>query len=78
MNIHNYQTTQVPKGLAAIAGQRDFITTKEYAHVLNVADQTIRKNFCQTGKAYGLKPLKIGNRLLWSVSQIADKLKEVA
>jgi hypothetical protein len=28
-----------------------------------------------TGEAYGIKPTKIGNRLLWSVAKIAEKLK---
>jgi Fic family protein len=65
----------LPAGLSAIAGNRDLITTKEYAQIWNVADQTVRKNFCETGHAYGLKPIKIGNRLLWSVAQIAEKLQ---
>ena len=67
----------LPPGLSAIAGNRDLITTKEYAQIWNVADQTVRKNYCETGEAYGLRPIKIGNRLLWSVAQIAEKLKGV-
>ena len=68
-------TQSLPYGLSAIAGNRDLITTKEYAQIWNVADQTVRKNYCETGEAYGLKPIKVGNRLLWSVAQIAEKLK---
>jgi hypothetical protein len=74
-----YQNTSeirnMPRGLSELAGNRDFITTPEVAQVFNVASQTIRKNYCLTGEAYGLRPIKIGNRLLWSVAQIADKLK---
>jgi hypothetical protein len=51
------------------------ITTPEFAQVFNVASQTVRKNFSLTGEAYGIRPTKIGNRLLWSVAKIADKLR---
>ena len=70
------ETTNLPRGLAAVAGNRDLITTPEFAQVFNVASQTIRKNYSITGFAYGIKPTKIGNRLQWSVAQIAEKLKE--
>lgn len=65
----------IPPGLSAIAGNRDLITTPEMAQVFNVASQTVRKNYSLTGEAYGIRPTKIGNRLLWSVAQIADKLR---
>lgn len=74
-----YQNTSevrnLPPGLSSIAGNRDFISTPEVAQVFNVASQTIRKNYCLTGEAYGIRPIKIGNRLLWSVAQIAERLK---
>ena len=69
------EITNLPRGLATVAGNRDLITTPEFAQVFNVNSQTVRKNYCLTGEAYGLKPTKIGNRLLWSVAQIAEKLK---
>ena len=75
MNQPNEVVASLPPGLSAIAGNRDLITTPEIAQVFNVASQTIRKNYSITGFAYGIKPTKIGNRLLWSVAQIADKLK---
>lgn len=75
-----YQNTpevkNLPPGLSAIAGNRDLITTPEMAQVFNVASQTIRKNYCLTGEAYGIRPTKIGNRLLWSVTKIAAKLQD--
>jgi hypothetical protein len=64
----------LPAGLASIAGYRDLITTIELAQILNVAAQTVRKNYCLTGHAYGIKPVKIGNRLLWSVEKVAAVL----
>lgn len=75
MNEPNNQVSTLPPGLSAIAGNRDLITTPEIAQVFNVASQTVRKNYSLTGFAYGIKPTKIGNRLLWSVAKIADKLK---
>ncbi|MEN9862952.1 MAG: hypothetical protein RLZZ601_716 [Pseudomonadota bacterium] len=65
----------LPPGLSTIAGNRDLITTPEMAQVFNVASQTVRKNYSLTGEAYGIRPTKIGNRLLWSVAQIADRLR---
>lgn len=75
MNESNQEANNLPPGLSAIAGNRDLITTPEIAQVFNVASQTIRKNYSITGFAYGIKPTKIGNRLLWSVAQIAEKLR---
>ena len=75
MNQSNEVVASLPPGLSAIAGNRDLITTPEIAQVFNVASQTVRKNYSLTGFAYGIKPTKIGNRLLWSVAQIAEKLR---
>lgn len=75
MNEPNHEVKNLPPGLSAIAGNRDLITTPEVAQVFNVATQTVRKNYCLTGEAYGIRPTKIGNRLLWSVAQIAEKLR---
>tara|TARA_R110000868_G_scaffold110734_1_gene299664 strand:+ start:172 stop:408 length:237 start_codon:yes stop_codon:yes gene_type:complete len=75
MNESNNQLVSLPPGLSAIAGNRDLITTPEIAQVFNVASQTVRKNYSLTGEAYGIRPTKIGNRLLWSVAKIADKLR---
>ena len=75
MNQSNNEVTNLPPGLSAIAGNRDLINTSEFAQVFNVASQTVRKNFSLTGEAYGIRPTKIGNRLLWSVEKIAQRLK---
>ena len=71
---NNLVYRNLPIGLASIAGHRDLITTIELAQALNVASQTIRKNYCLTGYAYGIKPRKIGNRLLWPVEKVAEIL----
>ena len=75
MDSQNYKAISIPQGLAALAGSRDFITTPEFAQVFNIQPQTARKNYCLTGEVYGIRPTKVGNRLLWSVAQIAEKLK---
>jgi hypothetical protein len=64
----------VPPALAALAHGRDHIQTSEMARALNRADQTVRKNYSQTGACFGIVPVKVGNRLLWPVSDIANIL----
>lgn len=71
---NNSVIRNIPVGLASIAGHRDLITTIEFAQAFNVATQTIRKNYCLTGHAYGIRPMKIGNRLLWPVERVAAVL----
>jgi hypothetical protein len=77
MEIQANSTTQIPQGLLGVAGSRDLITTPEFAQVFNVKPQTVRKNYCLTGEAYGIRPTKIGNRLLWSVARVVEKLQGV-
>jgi hypothetical protein len=72
MNIN----LEIPKELANVAQGRDHILTHEYAKAIGKSSQTIRKNYCVDGEVYGLRPVKIGGRLLWSVKDIAALLKE--
>jgi hypothetical protein len=74
LNINLSKKNQIPQGLSALAGKRDLITTSELAEVLNLAIQTVHKKYSITGEVYGIRPTKIGNRLLWPVAQIAEKL----
>ena len=66
-------TANLP-ALAEIAQGRDLITTSEFAKAASRASQTIRKNFCLTGQCFGIRPIKIGNRLMWPVAEIAKLL----
>ena len=75
MNTNSSKKKQIPNGLSVVAGNRDLITTSELAEVLNLALQTIHKKYSITGEVYGIRPTKIGNRLLWPVAQIAEKLR---
>ena len=58
-------------GLAATAAGRDYIPTPDFAKVMTRASQTIRKNYCLGGECFGIRPVKVGNRLMWPVAQIA-------
>jgi len=74
LNTNLSKKNQIPQGLLAVAGKRDLITTSELAEVLNLALQTVHKKHSIAGEVYGIRPTKIGNRLLWPVAQIAEKL----
>ncbi len=60
--------------LAKVANGRDHIRTSEFARAVNKAPQTIRKNYCLTGECFGIRPIKVGNALLWPVSEVAELL----
>ena len=66
--------TAIPEALAAIAAGRDHVPTSDYAKATLHAGQTIRKNYCLTGECFGIRPIKVGNRLLWPVADIAALL----
>ena len=74
--MKNHQEVLIPNGLAEIACSRDYITTFEFSRVISKAVQTIRKEHSIKGEAFGIKPVKIGNRLLWSVEDIASLFSE--
>lgn len=65
----------IPQGLALIAQNRDNILTHEVAQATNTAIQTIRKHLCQTGSFHGIKPIKIGGRLQFSVNEVAKLVR---
>lgn len=66
----------IPPALSSIAGDRDYITTSEFAQALNKAPQTVRKNYCLKGECYGIRPSKPAgsNGLLWPVLDTAALL----
>ena len=73
-----HETTQeqsLPPALAKISAGRDHIKTAEFAKAFSRATQTVRKQHSQTGKCFGIAPRKVGNFLLWPVTDIAAKLE---
>ncbi len=67
-------TCSLPSALAEVAAGRDHINTAEYGRAIDRSQQTIRKNYCYTGHSFGIRPIKIGQRLLWPVAEIAALL----
>ncbi|MDE3022687.1 MAG: hypothetical protein KGI54_12655 [Pseudomonadota bacterium] len=65
----------IPPALAEIAKGRGHITTEEFARATGRASQTIRKNFCQQGECFGIRPVKLYGRLLWPVAETAKLLR---
>ncbi|QOJ19712.1 MAG: hypothetical protein HRU77_02765 [Gammaproteobacteria bacterium] len=64
----------IPAQLAEISKGRDHIKTDEFTRAIGKMPQTARKSYCLTGECHGIKPIKIGNRLLWPVADIAKLL----
>lgn len=64
----------IPPNLAAISRGRDHLTTVELATATNHRPQTVRKVYCTTGAYFGIRPIKLGNRLLWPVNEVARLL----
>jgi hypothetical protein len=60
----------LPPALLAIATARDHIQNSDFGLVLRRASQTVRKNYITT-ECRGVRLIKVGNRLLWPVSEIA-------
>ena len=53
---------------------RPHATTAEFSHLTGKAPQTIRKNHSQTGACFGIRPIKVGNTLLWPADAIVRLL----
>ena len=55
----------------------NFLTTRELAEKLRVAQGTIRRSLCVYGHYCGLKPLKLsGHHLLWRGTELRKLLTE--
>lgn len=65
----------IPNGLARIANGRDNLSTNETAFVTGTAPQTIRKHLCLYGHFHGVKPIRIGGRLYFKVSDLAPLIR---
>jgi ferritin-like protein len=57
-----------------IARGRDHLNTEEFAQAFLRKEQTARKNYCLTGSAWGVTPIKRFGRLMWPVSDVAKVL----
>ena len=61
--------------LDAIAEERDYCDTKEFAKVFIAAEQSARKNASEKGQCFGVRPVKVGNKLLWPIAQMKARLQ---
>lgn len=64
----------MPPTLATIAAKTDYLRTEELANLLCRASQTIRKAYCLSGHYLSIRPVKLGNRLLWPIKEVAKVL----
>lgn len=51
-----------------------FYLTEELAAAVRCSPQTVRKVYCMTGEFHGVRPRKMGNRLLWPREQVEKLL----
>lgn len=61
----------IPDGLAKVANGRDNLPINDAAFVAGAAPQTIRKHLCLFGHFHGIKPIRIGGRIYFRVSDLA-------
>jgi hypothetical protein len=67
-------STEKLTALHRMAQGRDHIDTFEFAWLLSRAPGTLRAMHCRAGNCYGIKPVKIGRSLFWSVSEVEHLL----
>ena len=70
------ESASLPPSLAELAKGRDHIQTGELAIATNHKPQTVRKKYCLEGEYFGIRPIKLGNRLFWPVADVAKLLNE--
>ncbi len=66
-----------PPALAELSGGSDLLTVEGLATWSRCQSQTIRKNLSQRGHFHGLRPIRIGRRVMFRVADVA-KLVEGA
>jgi hypothetical protein len=67
----NAVTQNIPEGLAKIANGRDNLPTNEAAYSISASPKTIRKHLWLYGHFHGVKPIRIGGRLFFKVTDLA-------
>ena len=77
-SANHQKANELLEQLHRLTPGRLHVTTQELGRLTGHADQTIRKLHSQTGGFLGLRPIKIGNRLLWSVADIAVLLSHTS
>jgi hypothetical protein len=74
-NVHGFaDLADLYAAVLRCTAGRPHATTEEFGHLTGKASQTIRKNYSQTGACFGIRPIKLGNRLLWPADAIVRLL----
>jgi hypothetical protein len=64
------------KSIPLSAAEASHVTTGEFARLIGVKGQTVRRGLCVDGHYLNVKPIKLPNRrLLWPVSEITRLLE---
>jgi hypothetical protein len=69
-------TTHVPSALASVLFDRVYISTHEFAKLVNCKPHSIWNCYSEKGDYHGIKPVKLGGRLLWPTDRIAVVLAQ--
>ncbi|MBV8635981.1 MAG: hypothetical protein JO002_15905 [Burkholderiaceae bacterium] len=64
----------IPTALKEVAAGRASILTEEFAHLIGLKNQTVRRYLYQKGSVFGVRPFRIGRKLQWPVEQVAALL----
>lgn len=54
-----------------------YLTTTELARAVRRQPNTIRKSVCLEGHFKGIRPVRLGGKLLWALDQVEALLNEV-
>ncbi|CAM3613225.1 hypothetical protein B0G85_0475 [Polynucleobacter brandtiae] len=71
-DLINYSNNQ-----ELISAESRQLTTNEFANAFRITCQTVRKNHCLFGHCYGIRPIKVGNKLLWPSQNVVEMLEGV-
>jgi hypothetical protein len=62
--------------LRTVPSDQEFLTTNQFAKLLNCHSKSILSKYSEDREFYGIQPKKFGGRLLWPVAQIAARLAQ--
>ncbi len=74
----NAVTPQLLDAVKDTAAGRSHVPTSDAAKLLSKSTKTLRKLHSLNGHAYGVRPTKIGNDLMWPVAGIDAVLRGAA
>jgi hypothetical protein len=70
--------TAAPANLGGVPSDRVYLSTLEFAKLVNCRSNSIRNKYSSAGEYNGIRPIKFGGRLLWPVAEIEERLTPVS